>query len=235
MDKITVPPAEILTIVAPDPGMLQITAPLQILWHPSNSIEKIFLFTVYGDLVMKNAWIYFADYSGVQIGKPIVFDGDTRGVAGDSINCGTFENCIFDFMPCPGKTVSGVICLRTKHFNGNFKNCCFRNYVGLHFSYYGRAVSFPFDVSGYQTDSITFENCTFANIGYVYIQESCKYADNVHFNHCTFLNVAMFSLESGKNIRWAHPIRSYRIGYRERIRLYHPPDGRTGQPIRNSG
>jgi hypothetical protein len=42
-----------------------------------------------------------------------------------------------------------------------------------------------------------FENCTFANIGYVYQQEAQNYGDNVYFNHCTFYNVVMYSLESG--------------------------------------
>jgi hypothetical protein len=63
--------------------------------------------------------------------------------------------------------------------------------------YYGRALSFPFNTSGWHHDYVLFENCTFANIGYVYMQEGGEYGDNVHFNHCTFLNTMMFTLESG--------------------------------------
>jgi len=63
--------------------------------------------------------------------------------------------------------------------------------------YYGRAVSFPFDVPGYHTDNISFENCTFTNLGYVYMQEGTNWGENVHFNHCTFYNVVQFPLESG--------------------------------------
>jgi hypothetical protein len=194
---ITVPAGEQLTIVAAEPGQTQETAPPQILWTASSSVTKNFLIAVYGDLIMKNIWVLFADAVGNQTGTPIVFDGDTTGLTGDALDYGTFENCIFDYMPCPVVTASGVICVRSKHFNGVFRNCYFRNCVDRHFMYYGRAVSFPFDVSGFHTDSIMFENCTFANIGYVYQQESKNYADNVSFNHCTFLNIVMFSLESG--------------------------------------
>ncbi len=194
---ITVPIGETLTIIAPEPGMTRETAPPQILWSASGSLKKDFLIKVNGDLEMKNIWVYFGDTAGVQTGTPIVFDGDTTGLSGDTPDYGTFDNCIFDFMPCPNVTASGVICVRSKHFNGVFRNCYFRNCVDRHFRYYGRAVSFPFDVPGFHTDNIMFENCTFANIGYVYQQESGNYADNVRFNHCTFLNVIMYSLESG--------------------------------------
>ncbi len=63
--------------------------------------------------------------------------------------------------------------------------------------YYGRAVSFPFSTTGWHTDSLTFENCTFANIGYVIMQEGGEYTDVLRMNHCTFLDVVMFPLESG--------------------------------------
>ena len=43
----------------------------------------------------------------------------------------------------------------------------------------------------------SFENTTFANMGYVYMQEGAEYADYVSFNHCTFLNIVMYTLESG--------------------------------------
>jgi len=193
---IEVPEGQTLEIVAPPAGNTQQSAPPQILWTTSSSVTKNFLIDVYGDLVMKNIWVRFADAAGVQTGTPIVFDGDTTGVGGKP-QYGTFENCVFEYMPCPAVTASGSICVRSKHFNGTFKNCYFRNCVDRHFMYYGRAVSFPFDIPGYHTDNISFENCTFANMGYVYMQERTNYADNVHFNHCTFNNVVQFSLENG--------------------------------------
>jgi len=197
---IKVPAGQTLEIVAPDPGDDSLTAPPQILWTASSSVTKNFMISVYGDLKMKNIWVRYADVSGAQTGTPIVFDGDTLGVTGDNVDYGIFENCIFEWMPCPTVTASGAICVRSHHFNGTFKNCFFRNCTDRHFMYYGRAVSFPFDVSGYHTDYCSFENCTFTNMGYVYMQEGTNYSDNVHFNHCTFYNIVMFPLESG----WWH-------------------------------
>ncbi len=194
---IEVPIGEILDLVGPSVGSTQESAPPQILWTASGSATKNFLIDVYGDLIMKNIWVRFADAAGVQTGSPIIFDGDTTGVSGDTGEFGTFENCIFEYMPCPEFTASGSICVRSKNFNGTFKNCYFRNCVDAHYMYYGRAVSFPFDVPGYHTDYVSFENCTFANMGYVYMQEGTNWGENVHFNHCTFYNVVQFSLESG--------------------------------------
>ncbi|OPZ71535.1 MAG: hypothetical protein BWY83_01108 [bacterium ADurb.Bin478] len=192
-----VPIGETLEIVAPTPGATQQSAPPQILWTASGSVTKNFLIAVNGDLIMKNIWVRYADVAGVQTGTPIVFDGDTTGVTGDAGEYGIFENCIFDYMPCPQFTASGSICVRCKHFNGTFKNCYFRNCVDAHFMYYGRAVSFPFDVPGYHTDYISFDNCTFANLGYVLMNEGVNWSADVHFNHCTFYNVVQFPLEQG--------------------------------------
>lgn len=213
---IEVPKDQTLEIYAPEAGNTQETAPPQILWTASGSVTKTFLIAVYGNLTMKNVWVRFADAAGVQTGTPIVFEGDTAGVGGAK-QYGNFENCVFEWMPIPIVTASGVICIRSKHFNGTFKNCYFRNCVDRHYMYYGRAVSFPFDVPGYHTDAISFENCTFANMGYVYMQERTNYADNVHFNHCTFYNVVMFSLESGwwwrLNVNNSLFVNTYMTGY----------------------
>jgi hypothetical protein len=215
-ETIEVPAGQILEIVAPPVGATQNEAPPQILWTASGSVTKNFLIAVYGDLIMKNVWVRYADVAGVQTGTPIVFEGATT-TAGELINHGTFENCLFEWMPCPAVTASGSVCVRSKHFNGDFKNCYFRNCVDRHYMYYGRAVSFPFDVPGYHTDDVSFENCTFANMGYVYMQEGTNYADNVHFNHCTFYNVVMFSLESGwwwkLNVNNCLFVNAYMLGY----------------------
>ena len=193
---IEVPKEQTLELVAPPAGNTQESAPPQILWTASSSVSKTFVIDVYGDLIMKNIWVRFADAAGIQTGTPIVFDGDTASVGGKA-QYGTFENCVFEWMPCPATTASGSICVRSKHFNGTFTNCFFRNCTDRHFMYYGRAVSFPFDTPGYHTDNISFENCSFTNMGYVYMQEGTNYADNVHFNHCTFYNVVQFSFENG--------------------------------------
>jgi hypothetical protein len=192
-----VPAGQTLDIVAPSAGNNQNAAPPQILWTASSSVTKQFLIQVYGHLIMKNIWIRYADAAGIQTGTPIVFDGDTASVGGGTKQYGVFENCVFEYMPCPAVTASGSVCVRSKHFNGSFTNCYFRNCTDRHYMYYGRAVSFPFDVPGYHTDSVSFENCTFANMGYVYMQERSNYADNVHFNHCTFYGIVMHSLEYG--------------------------------------
>jgi hypothetical protein len=189
---------ETLDLYAPPAGNNQDSAPPQILWVASSSVDKIFIIQVYGSLVMKNIWVRYADVAGVQTGTPIVFEGSLDTLKRtENVNRGTFENCIFEYMPCPITTASGSICVRSSHFVGKFINCFFRNCTDRHFMYYGRAVSFPYDVPGYHTDSVYFENCTFTNSGYVYMQERTNYADNVYFNHCTFYNVVQFPLESG--------------------------------------
>jgi hypothetical protein len=220
--EIDVPPGETLEIVAPPSGNDQNGAPPQILWTASSSVTKNFLIDVYGNLTLKNVWIRYADAAGVQTGTPIVFDGDTTGVGG-APQVGVFENCIFEYMPCPAVTASGSVCVRSKHFNGSFVNCYFRNCTDRHYMYYGRAVSFPFDVPGYHTDRISFENCTFANMGYVYMQEKTDYADAVHFNHCTFYNVVMWPLEYGwwyrLNVNNCLFVNAFMLGY---IPAQHP-------------
>jgi len=194
---IEVPVGQVLELVGEDIGATQETSPPQMLWTASTSVNKTFMIAVYGDLIMKNIWVRFVDVAGVQTGTPIVFDGDTTGQSPDDKEEGYFENCIFEYMPCPVVTSSGSICIRCKHFNGTFINCYFRNCVDRHFMYYGRAVSYPFDVPGYHTDYVSFENCTFANMGYVLMQEGTNWGENVHFNHCTFYNTVQFPLESG--------------------------------------
>jgi hypothetical protein len=214
---IEVPEDQTLEIVAPPAGNNQTTAPPQILWTASSSVTKNFLIDVYGNLTLKNVWIRYADAAGIQTGTPIVFDGDTTAAAGGKKQYGTFEGCVFEFMPCPAVTASGSVCVRSKHFVGDFKNCFFRNCTDRHYMYYGRALSFPFDVPGYHTDSVSFENCTFSNMGYVYMQESNNYADKVSFNHCTFYNVVMWPLEYGwwwrLNVNNCLFVNAFMLGY----------------------
>lgn len=191
---IIVPLGEHLEIVAPDPGTTQLTSPPQILWTADDAVSKDFMFQCLGDLTMKNIWLRYADEGGVQVSSQIRFIGDTLGT---SQVRGTFDNVIFDYSPTPQAGAGGSVTVTANHFVGNFTNCYWKNCIDTHLRYYGRAVSFPYSSTKWHNDSVNFENCTFANMGYVYMQEGQEYGDNVHFNHCTFLNVVQFTLESG--------------------------------------
>jgi len=195
---ITVPSGTKLTIVAPDPGTTQVTAPPMICWTASTGISTTFNFDCFGDIYMKNIWILYAttntDGVGTQVGSALEIDQD----AIDSVNMGVFQNVIFDYAPISNG--GGAVTVSAKHARLTFENCYFRNCTDTHFRYYGRAVSFPFGTQDWHIDSLSFVNTTFANMGYVYMQEGAEYADYVKFNHCTFLNTIQFSLESG----WWH-------------------------------
>ncbi len=195
---ITVPAGSKLTIVAPDPGTTQETAPPMICWTPASGVTTTWNFDCYGDIYMKNIWLLYAttntDGVGTQVGTALNIDQDTT----DNVNNGVFQNVIFDYAPIGGG--GGAVTVSASHARLSFENCYFRNCTDTHFRYYGRAVSFTFNTSGWHIDSLSFVNTTFANMGYVYMQEGAEYADYVKFNHCTFLNVVMYALESG----WWH-------------------------------
>jgi len=191
---IIIPLNQVLRISAPDPGTTQLTSPPQILWTSDNAVTKDLMFQCFGDLNMKNVWVRYATDGGVQTGSQIRFWGDTLGTAQVY---GTFENVIFDYSPAPTSGAGGSITVTANHFVGNFKNCYWKNCIDTHLRYYGRAVSFPYQSTKWHIDSLYFENCTFANMGYVLMQEAPEYSDNIYFNHCTFFNVMMYSLEAG--------------------------------------
>jgi hypothetical protein len=183
-------PGDVLEIVADPPGNTQETAPPMICWTADNSPSKTYLFDIAGTLKLKNIWILWASLGGSRFTSTIRI-GDSATVAGGRIEA---DNVIFDYVQ---QASSGAIQPYATHFNGFFNNCYFRNCTDNHFRYYSRAISVPYDSKGLHIDSLSFENCTFANIGYVYMQEQDVYGDNVYFNHCTFYNVLMFTLESG--------------------------------------
>ncbi len=195
---ITVPAGSKLTLIAPDPGTVQTAAPPMICWTPSSGVNTTFNFDCFGDIYMKNIWVLYAttqtDGVGTQVGSALEIDQDTT----DNLNNGVFQNVIFDYAPISNG--GGAVTVSAAHARLSFDGCYFRNCTDTHFRYYGRAVSFPFGTSGWHIDSLSFVNTTFANLGYVYMQEGAEYADYVKFNHCTFLNVVMYSLESG----WWH-------------------------------
>ncbi len=190
--SISVPAGKTLTITAPVPGTTQTTAPPQIVWTATGGVTNSISFDCFGDLVMKNIWIRYANTTGAQVGSSIVFEADPASLS----RRGTFENVMFDYSPCPQNS-AGAVTVNCTKFSGNFKNCYWKNCVDAHFRYYGRAVSFPFSTTGLSADSLQFENCTFANMGYVIMQEGGEYTNYVKFNHCSFLNIVQFAFESG--------------------------------------
>lgn len=188
--SIVTPKGQTLEITADDPGTTQEKAPPMICWTASTAPSKTFMFDVAGEVKMKNVWLLWASLNGTRVTSTIRV-GDSSTVSGGRCE---FENVIFDYVQ---QASSGAVQPYATHFKGFFKNCYFRNCTDNHFRYYSRALSVPFSAQGLHADSVSFENCTFANIGYVYMQEAGVYGDNVLFNHCTFYNVVMFTLESG--------------------------------------
>jgi hypothetical protein len=190
---LTIPAGNHLTIIAPEPGTTQNTSPPQIVWTPSGGVSTSYIFEVFGDITLKNIWLLYANTAGNQVSSSLMIQDDPLAVDGQH---GIFEGVMFDYSSCPMNS-SGAVGVAASHFKGTFKNCYFKNCVDKHFRYYGRALSFPYNTTGWHSDSVTFENCTFANMGWVYMQENGEYADYVKFNHCTFFNVVMFPIESG--------------------------------------
>ncbi len=191
--RIVVPAGEHLEIAGPQPGTTQLTSPPQIVWTPSGGVDRQFNFECYGNITLKNVWLRYADAGGAQVGSSLQIQNNPDPNVQET---GYFEGVIFDYSPAP-PNAGGAVTVTADRFVGIFKNCYFRNCIDTHLRYYGRALSFPYSTSGWHHDYVLFENCTFANIGYVYMQESDEYGDNVHFNHCTFLNTMMFVQQSG--------------------------------------
>ncbi|MBI5474123.1 MAG: T9SS type A sorting domain-containing protein [Ignavibacteriae bacterium] len=193
---ITIPAGKRLTIVADEPVSTQASAPPQILWTAAAGVDKDYNFDCYGDIILKNVWLLYATTAGTQTWSSLRIRDSQDSINGQRA---TFEGVIFDYAGI-GADGGGAVSITARHFRGKFTNCYFRNCTDPHWRYYGRAVSFPFMSSGWHNDSLTFVNCTFANIGYVIMQEGGEYSDYLFMNHCTFLNTVMFTLESG----WWH-------------------------------
>ncbi len=191
---ITTPNGQVLEIDAPKPGNTQNSAPPMIAWTASTTVNKTYLFDIPGDVIMKNIWLLYASIDSAQVSCSIRV-GDSSATVGGVGGRAEFDGCIFDYSEI-GADGSGAIEIYATHFKGIFNNCYFRNCTDPHFRYYGRAVSYRYSSTGLHADSLWFENCTFANMGYVVMQEGAEYADNVFFNHCTFYNIVMYSLES---------------------------------------
>ena len=196
---ITVPAGTHLTIVAPTPTPT--AGPAEIVWTAGTSVTTSFNFDCFGNITLKNVYLMYANTGGTQKGSSLEIEDDSVTNALGQGEHAYFEGVMFDYAPCPANA-SGAVGVSAQHFRGTFKNCYFRNCIDPHLRYYGRAVSFPYNTTGWHTDSLSFENRKFANMGYVYMQEQAEYSDFVSFNHCTFLNVMEFALESG----WWHSL-----------------------------
>lgn len=181
-----------LEIVAPKPlragegtaEEVQNSAPPQIVWT-EEPIDRGYIIQSYGDVVMKNIWVRYADILGNKVASSsIVFENQQDA---NDPEQGDFDGCIFDYAGI-GVEAGGAITVKANHFVGNFTNCYFRNLSDNHFQYYGRAVSFPYQSTEWHYDKLLFENCTFTNISRIVMMEGNEYGDNIHINHCTMLN-----------------------------------------------
>jgi hypothetical protein len=212
---ITTPPRSHLHIVGATPGQTQATAMAQIAWTTSGGVATTLNFDCYGDLSMKNVWIMCATTLGTQTGSSIVINDDSIGNLTNKGQHLWMENCIIDYKGIGNG--GGAIEPSCRHFRGYIKNTYFRNMVDAHYRYYGRAVSWTYQSTTWHTDTLMFDNCTFSNCGYAYMQEAPEYGDHISFNHCTFANTMMFTLES--NYWWWLSItnclfvNSYMFGY----------------------
>jgi len=189
---------ESLEIVAPEPGDTQESAPPQIVWT-QEEIDRQYIIQSYGDVTLKNIWVRYADLLGGQVSSSITFE-DSVAAQGEDQEFGYFEGVIFDYCPI-GSEAGGAVTVKADHFVGEFYDCFFRNLSDNHFQYYGRAVSFPYQSSGFHYDSLTFENCTFTNLSRIIMQEGNEYADNVYINHCTLVNSVEWVYQSAGWLR----------------------------------
>ncbi|HUI30539.1 MAG TPA: T9SS type A sorting domain-containing protein [Candidatus Acidoferrales bacterium] len=135
-------------------------------------------FDCYGDLTLKNIWLFYVDNSGAQSWNQMTFE-NTSGLHG------TFDNVIFDWDQAPAMHILG------KHFTGIFTNCIFRNDIDPGQWWSGRQIYFESASSG---DSVGCENNTFENMGFTFQTQGIP-VHRIWFNHNTFLNVAKFALQ----------------------------------------
>lgn len=195
---------EHLELVAPKPlragkadsETVQQSAPPQILWS-NRDIDRQYMIRTWDDVTLKNIWIRHADIDGWQVATGIVFEDDSveTGLDPDK-EYGRFDGVLFDYFPI-GPEAGGAITVKTDNFVGIFENGYFRNGTDLHFQYYGRAVSFPFQSTGYHIDSLIFENTSFSNLSRIVMMEGGEYVSNLHFNHITVINTLEWPIQSG--------------------------------------
>jgi hypothetical protein len=180
-----------LEIVAPkplragdaDPVTVQNSAPPQIVWT-EEGIDRTYIIQSYGDVTLKNIWVRYSDFLGSKVSSTISMENQDAANDPERID---LDGCLLDYDGI-GSESGGAVNCKADHLVGKFTNCFWRNNSDNHFRYYGRAISFPYQSSGWHYDSVYFENCTFTNIGRVCMIEGNEYGDNVQLNHCTVLN-----------------------------------------------
>ncbi len=191
---IQTPPHSNFRLEGPPPGKTLATSPPQIVWTTSGGVTTTYNFDLFGDATFKNVWILCANVLGAQIGTSILIEDDSLANLSGKGERFEMDGCIVDYQGIGNG--GGAIEPACKHFRAKITNTYFRNLTDAHYRYYGRPVSWTFQSTTWHTDTLIFENCTIANVGYAYMQESPEYADYVSFNHCTFLNTVVFVLES---------------------------------------
>lgn len=204
---------ESLDIYADKPGNDQESAPPQIVWT-EEEIERGYMVQSYGDVRMQNVWLRFADILGNKVSSSVTFENQE---ASADPEVGYFNGVIFDYAGI-GVEGAGTVTVKADHFEGTFLNCHFRNNSDNHFQYYGRAVSFPYQSTGWHYDYLLFENTTFTNISRIVMMEGNEYGDNIHLNHVTILNTVENIVQSGwinkLSITNSIIVNPYMLGYR---------------------
>jgi hypothetical protein len=134
-------------------------------------------FDCFGDLTLKNVWLFYVDNGGATYWNQLAFESDNLH--------GTFDHVIFDWDIAPAMHILA------KHFVGRFTNCIFRNLIDPTQWWSGRQIYFESNSSG---DTVWCENNTFENMGFVYQTQGIP-VHRVYFNHNTFVNVSKFALQ----------------------------------------
>lgn len=204
---------ESLDIYAPEPGDTQESAPPQIVWT-EEEIDRAYLVQSFGDVRMQNVWLRYADILGNKVSSSVTFENQEDA---DDPEVGYFDGVIFDYAGI-GAEAGGSVTVKADHFEGTFLNSYFRNNSDNHFQYYGRAVSFPFQSTGWHYDYLLFENTTFSNISRIVMMEGNEFGDNIHLNHVTILNTVENVIQSGwinkLSITNSIIVNPYMMGYR---------------------
>ena len=202
-----------LDIWAPKPGNDQESAPPQIVWT-EEEIERDYIIQTYGDVRMQNVWVRYADILGNKVASSITFENQEEA---EDPEVGYFNGVLFDYAGI-GSEAGGAVTVKSDHFDGTFMNSHFRNGSDNHFRYYGRAVSFPFQSSGWHYDNLLFENTTFSNLARIVMMEGNEFGDNIHLNHVTMVNSVEWVVQAGwyRNISITNSIfiNPMMIGYR---------------------
>ena len=191
---ITTPAGSYFRLEGPPPGTTQQTALPQIVWTTSGGVTTTYNFDLFGDASFKHVWIMCANVLGAQIGTSILIEDDSLANLAGKGEHFTMDDCIIDYQGIGNG--GGAIEPACKDFRATITDTYFRNLTDPHYRYYGRPVSWTYQSTTWHTDTLIFENCTIANVGYAYMQEAPEYADYVSFNHCTFLNLIEFAFES---------------------------------------